>query len=131
MSKRITNILLVDVIEFHYILENSDIPTSPGTRDDGLIESAVNAPFATFGGVELYPTLFDKAAQLLYGLIKNHGFIDGNKRTAIHSALMFLWLNKIEVYYTQKELVELAIDVASGLLAPPDIADWFKNHTLP
>lgn len=73
--------LLADVLNFHSQLEGK----SAGVRDLGLIESAVNAPFQTFGGQDLYPTIFDKAAQLAYGLTKNHGFVDGNKRAAIHS----------------------------------------------
>ena len=52
---------------------------SPEIRDEGLLESALNAPFQTFAGIELYPTIIDKAAQLGYSLIKNHAFVDGNK----------------------------------------------------
>ena len=66
--------LLEDILNFHSQLEDK----STGVRDLGLIESAVNAPFQTFGGQDLYPTIFDKAAQLAYGLTENHGFVDGN-----------------------------------------------------
>ena len=84
--------LLADILNFHSQLENK----SAGVRDLGLIESAVNAPFQTFGGQDLYPTIFDKAAQLAYGLTENHGFVDGNKRAAIHSMMVYLLLNDFE-----------------------------------
>lgn len=129
MSSFIVDILLDDVLTFHKSLEHSHIPVSAGIRDKGLIESAVNAPFATFGGEELYPSLFDKAAQLLYGLSKNHGFVDGNKRTALHSALMLLLINNIELYYNQEEIVNLAVNTADGSLSPKDISEWFERHT--
>ena len=64
-------------------------------RDDGLLESAINAPFQTFDGQELYPSLLEKATRLGYGLIKNHPFVDGNKRIGTHAMLVFLAINHI------------------------------------
>ena len=64
-------------------------------RDDGLLESAINAPFQTFDGKELYPSLLEKATRLGYGLIKNHPFVDGNKRIGTHAMLVFLAINHI------------------------------------
>ena len=75
-----------------------------GLRDEGLLESALNAPFQTFGGTDAFPSLQQKAARLGYGLVKNHPFIDGNKRIGAHVMLVFLALNKIELEYTQDEL---------------------------
>ena len=72
---------------------------SDGIRDEGLLDSALNAPFQSFEGSELYPSIVEKAAHLGYGLIKNHPFIDGNKRIGTHSTAgkttaddLFLWL---------------------------------------
>ena len=64
---------------------------SDGIRDKGLLESAIEAPFQTFGGIDLYPALLQKAARIGYCLISNHPFIDGNKRIGIHAMLVF-WL---------------------------------------
>ncbi len=91
-----------DVLKFHSELEgNKDFATGAGIRDFGLLESAVNAPFQTFGGEDLYKTIFDKAAHLAHGLAKNHGFVDGNKRVAIHAMLVYLMINDIDLDYTQ------------------------------
>ena len=83
-------LILNDILKFHSELENNkNFATGAGIRDLGLLESAVNAPFQTFGGEDLYKTIFDKAAHLAHGLAKNHGFVDGNKRVAIHAMLVF------------------------------------------
>ena len=77
---------------------------SEGVRDYNLLDSALETPFQSFGGEELYPTIQSKAARLGYGLIKNHCMIDGNKRIGTHVMFVFLALNGIELSYTQKEL---------------------------
>ena len=66
---------------------------SDGIRDIGLLESALESPFQSYGGVELYPSIQAKAARLCYGLVKNHAMIDGNKRIGCHAMLVFLALN--------------------------------------
>ena len=126
------DLVLKDILDFHAELEQSlDCPAEGGLRDLGLLESAVNAPFQTFGGHDLYPTITEKAAQLLYGLNKNHGFIDGNKRIAIHAMLVYLILNNVEMEYAQDEIVRLSMDVADDKAAPVDIVKWIKSHQLP
>ena len=74
---------------------------SDGVRDVGLLESALESPFQSQGGEELYPGIQAKAARLCYGLVKNHAMIDGNKRIGVHAMLVFLALNGYEVEYTQ------------------------------
>lgn len=81
---------------------------SAGVRDEGLLESALSAPFQGFGGVDAYPSIQQKAARLGYGLVKNHPFVDGNKRIGAHAMLVFLALNGIELEYTQRELADIA-----------------------
>ena len=116
------------IIEFHKDLaEDDSIIMTDGIRDYGLLESAVFAPFQTFGGDELHPGIIDKAAQLAYGLAKNHGFVDGNKRTAVHAMLMLLLINDIRLDYEQNELVELAVNIAEGMLKPNEIAQWIES----
>ena len=101
---------------------------SGGVRDYALLESAIEAPFQSFGGNELYPTIQAKAARLGYGLIKNHCMVDGNKRVGTHVMLVFLALNGIELSYTQKELYEIILQVASGESEYGDLLDWILRH---
>ncbi len=87
-----------------------------GIRDMGLLESALNSPFQTFEGADLYPSLIQKATRLCYSLIANHPFIDGNKRTGIHVMLIFFTLNGIEVKLSQSELIEIGLGIAAGYI---------------
>ena len=99
-----------------------------GSRDFNLFESAIENPFQAFGGEELYPTVQEKGARLGYGLIKNHCMLDGNKRVGIHTMLVFLELNGIELKYTQKELYEMVLAVADGSLEYEGMLDWVAEH---
>ena len=77
-----------------------------GLKDEGLLDSALAAPFQTFENQELFPSICHKAARLGFGLASNHAFIDGNKRIGAHAMLVFLELNSIHISYTQEELSE-------------------------
>lgn len=101
---------------------------SDGVRDYNLLESAIETPFQSFNGEELYPTIQSKGARLGYGLIKNHCMIDGNKRIGIHAMLVFLALNGIALKYTQKELYEMVLAVADGSLEYEDMLQWILKH---
>jgi len=101
---------------------------SGGVRDYNLLESAIETPFQSFGGIELYPTIQAKGARLGYRLIKNHCMIDGNKRIGTHAMLVFLALNGIELQYTQKELYETIIAVADGNFKYEDLLGWVLRH---
>lgn len=101
---------------------------SDGVRDYNLLDSALETPFQSFGGDELYPTIQAKAARLGYGLIKNHCMIDGNKRIGTHAMLVFLALNGIELKYTQKELYETILNAASGSVDYNGLLQWVLNH---
>ena len=99
-----------------------------GVRDFGLLSSALNAPFQQFDNTDLFPTIQQKAARLGYGLIKNHAFVDGNKRIGVHVTLIFLEINGISLEYTQKELYSMVLDVASGILDTEEITKWILDH---
>ena len=101
---------------------------SDGVRDYNLLDSALETPFQSFVGDELYPTIQAKAARLGYGLIKNHCMIDGNKRIGTHAMLVFLALNGIELKYTQKELYETILDVAAGNIEYEGLLQWVLDH---
>lgn len=85
-----------------------------GIRDIGLLEMAVNSPFASFGGEDLYKTLEEKADQLCNSLIRNHPFLDGNKRIGILAMLVFLDLNGKKLNITNEDIVSLGIRIAKG-----------------
>lgn len=101
---------------------------SDGLRDKNLLESALAAPFQTFDGQPMLPTIQQKAARLGYGLIMNHPFIDGNKRIGAHIMLTMLAINGIELEYTQKELYESILQVASGDMSFDGLLNWILNH---
>lgn len=101
---------------------------SDGVRDRSLLDSALNAPFQTFDGKEIYPALLSKAAVMCRSIISNHPFVDGNKRLGIHVMLIFLKLNGIELQYSQNELIKLGLGVASSNLSSDDILKWLIEH---
>ena len=101
---------------------------SGGVRDEGLLDSAVNAPFQSFGGYDVYPTIFEKAARLGFGLAQNHAFIDGNKRIAAHCVLTFLRVNGIEIDCTEFELFSLFYKLAASEVKFDGLTDWLKKH---
>jgi death-on-curing protein len=101
---------------------------SYGLCDQALLESAVFSAQSGFGESEAYPTVEEKAARLMYALTKNHSFVDGNKRIGVLVMLMTLNLNGVELKYTQKELIELGLSVASSSLNYDDILKFVLNH---
>ncbi|MBQ1549993.1 MAG: type II toxin-antitoxin system death-on-curing family toxin [Clostridia bacterium] len=101
-----------------------------GVRDEALLESAIENIFATFDGVELYPSKEEKAARLGFSLISNHAFVDGNKRIGMYLMLSFLELNGIRIDATNEEVAKLGLDVAGGLADSKDILKWIKDHKL-
>lgn len=99
-----------------------------GVRDIGLLESALEAPFQTFGGKELYPALIQKAARLGHSLVSNHPFVDGNKRIGIHTMLVFLAANGVEIECTQKELIDVGLSLADGTMNAEKLLIWLSSH---
>lgn len=103
---------------------------SNGIRDEGLLDSAIANPFQSFGGKDLYPSIQAKAAQLCFGIVKNHPMIDGNKRLGTHAMLVFLALNDFELSYSQKELSDTILALASGELTADDMVLWIIEHQM-
>ena len=85
-----------------------------GVRDYGLLESALESAYQTFGGEELFPSKEEKAAKLGFSLISNHAFVDGNKRIGMYVMLAFLEMNGIHISPTDDEVINLGLAVASG-----------------
>ena len=103
---------------------------SSGLRNEGILDSAQNAPFQTFGGKDVYPSLQQKAARLCFGMVKNHPFIDGNKRIGAHVMLVFLALNGIELQHTQTELSDVILQLAAGTIQSADLLNWILTHQI-
>ena len=103
---------------------------SRGLRDLGLLESAVAAPRATFGGNLLHPTLPEMAAAYLFHLVQNHPFVDGNKRIGLAAAIAFLGLNDLWLEAEEDELVELVLGVAQGRVGKAEVAVFLKKHVV-
>ena len=101
---------------------------SSGICDEGMLESALSNPFQSFGDVELYPSIQAKAAQLCFGIVKNHPMIDGNKRLGTHVMLVFMALNGYELLYTQQELSSTILDLAAGKIGFETILQWIISH---
>ena len=103
---------------------------SHGIRDHKLLESAVYEPQASFAGAYLHKDVYHMAAAYAQGIIKNHPFIDGNKRTGIVSAFVFLQYNNCELDFDQDEFFALAIDIATSKIIYAKIAAYFKRKCI-
>ena len=107
----------------------SETGGSHGVRDLGMLLSAVGRPQASFDDQDLYPNLFSKAAALLDSLIRNHPFVDGNKRTGITAAAVFLQMDGYRLNTTNSELEKITIEFAQARLNVAEIAAWFQTNT--
>jgi len=101
-----------------------------GVRDLGMLESALSQPQMAFGGEELYPTLVDKAVALGFSLIRNHPFLDGNKRIGHAAMETFLILNGLEIEAPVEEQEKVILGVASGVLQREDWVRWLVSHVV-
>ena len=129
MSTPNIQLTVEDIYELHRELEDAFVLSS-GVRDKNLLASAVNIPFQTFMGNDLYPSIYDKAAQLCYGIANNHPFTDGNKRTALHSMYVYLIINGIDITASQQEVENLIINVAAGNMTNVELAYWLEKNTI-
>ena len=102
-----------------------------GVRDQGLLESALAMPAATFAGEYLHPSLPEQAAAYLFHLVKNHPFVDGNKRVGLACSLVFLRLNGIRVRATDDDLVDVVMAVAEGRRSKADVAVFLRERSKP
>ena len=100
---------------------------SYGLRDPALLSSALAMPSSSFEGKYLHKDLFEQAAAYAFHICQNHPFVDGNKRTALAAALVFLYLNGIELDDPKEELYGLMVRVASGKTSKVDIAKKFQR----
>jgi death-on-curing protein len=97
-----------------------------GVGDEGLLDAALAQPFATFDGIDLYPSIEEKAARYAFGIIKNHPFADGNKRTGTALMITFLRLNNLRFKPRHKDLEQIILDVASGAAGFDDLVAFVR-----
>ena len=102
---------------------------SQGIRDQGLMESAIARPYQTFGGEDLYPTVFEKAAALTESIIINHPFIDGNKRTGLLAMLIILKIGNFKITASNDDTYNFTIQISTGEMKFEEIVLWLKNNT--
>jgi death on curing protein len=117
---------LEEVLEIH-ALQLDEFGGIAGVRDRGLLESAVEQPRATGFGELLHADLFEMAAAYLFHIVKNHAFLDGNKRTALVAALVFLDINGVSLERDDERLYELTMAAAEGRADKAQIADQLRK----
>jgi death-on-curing protein len=103
----------------------------PGIRDIGLLQSALAMPAAGFGGSFLHEDLFEMAAAYLFHIIRNHPFVDGNKRTGVVAALVFLIMNGFELDADANALEKMVVAAAKGKSSKSAVADFLRKHSRP
>jgi death on curing protein len=121
-------IAIDDIVELHR-KSIIDFGGSQGIRDSGLLESAIARPFQTYGGEDLYPTVFEKAAALGESLVINHPFVDGNKRTGMLAMLSLLIESGYRFTASADELYDFIINISTGSLSFEAIVEWLKKST--
>jgi len=99
-----------------------------GIREPEMLSSALERPFQTFGGEDLYPTIFDKGAAVLESIVRNHPFLDGNKRTGYAIMELLLMANGLEITASEDEKYDFVIAVAEGRLDFDGIRSWIEAH---
>lgn len=120
---------LSEVLSIHTILIEK-FGGASGVRDKELLDSAINRPFATFDGRELYPNYTEKAAALIESIVVNHPFTDGNKRTGYVLMRLLLMQSGLDIIATQEEKYEFVIAIAEGKLDKTAIIEWIDSRSV-
>jgi len=110
------------------VVESSGVTI--GVRDYNLLDSAIQSPFQTFCGMDVYLSVVEKAARLGYNLISNHAFIDGNKRIGILVMMTYLRCNGVVLNFTDEELVEIGFSIASGKMKYQNLVDVLSHKNV-
>lgn len=119
-----------DIEKMHSdIIQSSEVQDSPGFIDitGGRFESAVTSIFAGYAGMEIYPTVLEKAVRLCYNIIKSHCFMNANKRTALMSMLSTLEMNGIKLKYNQNEMFDAVCKLGSGELSYENFLNYIES----
>jgi death on curing protein len=125
---RIKRIRAEEIISLHNRLI-SQSGGLDGIRDASMLDLSVNSPYHTFDGQYLYPTIQAMAAHLAFSLIKNHPFLDGNKRIGILAMMVFLQINGLPLACSDNELETLGWGLADGSIDEPELIEWIVSHS--
>lgn len=125
-----TFLSLAEVLEIHQD-QVARYGGASGIRDIELLKSALGMPSATYGGQFLHTDIYEMAAAYLFHLVKNHPFVDGNKRVGAVAAFVFLALNGFDFDAPEDDFAEMALSVAQGDLDKIDVAVFIRRHTRP
>ncbi len=117
-----------DALEIHSILIER-FGGSSGVRDNDLLDSALNRPYQTYDGQELYPTSIDKAAAILESIVKNHPFVDGNKRTGYVLARLLLLNENKDISADHLQKYGFVIAISTGTLEFDEIKNWLEKNS--
>jgi death-on-curing protein len=117
-----------EILRLHFEVIN-DFGGSHGVRDDGRLESVLQAPAQSVFGQDQYPSIFEKAAVIIRNIIADHPFVDGNKRTAVTCMAIFLMRNGHMLVMLPKELEDFAVQVAVEHFDIATIADLFEANS--
>jgi death-on-curing protein len=118
----------IDLVKFFHNILIDQFGGSKGLRDHKALEAALSRPFTTFDGKDLYPSIIEKSAALVESLVKNHAFIDGNKRIGYVMMRFYLLENGFEITASQKEKYSFIIDISKGKLSFIQIKDWIEKN---
>ncbi len=122
-------ITLEEVLSIHHVLVEK-FGGAEGVKDQAVPESAINRPYSTFDTVELYPTPVEKAAAVVESIVKNHPFVDGNKRTGYVLMRLFLIREGHDVKATEDEKYDFIISIAEGTAKIDDIKNWISERVV-
>lgn len=117
-----------DLLKLHDRVVNSPDGAGPGVRDPGALEAAAARPYNGFGGVKFFATPFAKAAALMESVSQRHAFVDGNKRTGLLAAALFLNRAGYDLVLPQWESVDITVEVAEHRLDVDGLARWLEEH---
>ena len=118
-----------EVLEIHEVLIEA-FGGASGVREEGLLQSAIDRPFAGFGDAEFYNTPAEKAGAMVESIVKNHPFVDGNKRTGYVLMRLLLMQSGQDLQATQDEKYDFVISIASGQIGFPEIVAWIQNKLI-
>jgi death-on-curing protein len=120
---------LDDILAIASVVLGLDTDALIRVTDLGLADSAVSRPHASFDGQEFYPTVAEKAATLLFGIARNHAFVDGNKRVAVLATLQFLNLNNHDLdLQPPEEAYKTISGVAAGTISLDELTAWIATR---
>lgn len=118
----------IEIVKYFHAILIDEFGGSTGIRDPKALQAAIQRPFSTFDGKDLYPTIYDKAAALVESLVKNHAFIDGNKRIGYVMLRFYLIESGYDLSASQTDKYNFIIEISKGNLNFEGIKEWIVRN---